>query len=197
MPLPFCHATTGCRRAAFALALLPALLLSLARGAVPSEKEYGSTREVEKRLADWKPTKENDQVPRPGLRSPKTDVAGRWEIRSDGNLQVSTLTVRRLGQSDFEVELWHGCCVAHWRLKRTARYADGVLVLDRPVEEPYGRVYRRLYAVRIAGRECLLPDVSVAKVERDLGLPLVPFEPSSAEARYAFQRARPQAPAGR
>ncbi len=75
----------------------------------------------------------------------------------------------------------------------------GVLTLDRPITEVYGkeRAYQRLYAVRIGGQECLLPEVAVGGVEESLSRRGKPFAPSSAESDYAFRRARPKKPAER
>src|SRR5262249_28318220 len=140
-------------RACRALALFSLLSLAPAgRGDSPEEKEYGSTKEVERRLAAWKPTKAS-RVPGAGLRAPKTDVAGRWGIHRGQD--SSTLTVRRKGPETYSVVLWFHCCVTGWRLERTGRYVGGVLSLDKPVEA-HGMTYQKLHAVRIGGRECLL-----------------------------------------
>ena len=56
-------------------------------------------------------------------------------------------------------------CLGELRLERTGEYSDGVLTLNRPVQDYLGRVCKKLYAVRIADEECLLPSASVGEVE--------------------------------
>jgi hypothetical protein len=50
------------------------------------------------------------------------------------------------------VNLQTSGCVGGWTLRRTGRYSDGVLELDRPVLEYCPVTYQKLYAIRVAGQ---------------------------------------------
>jgi hypothetical protein len=118
----------------------------------------GSERIVERELDRWKPTKENDWAPSPTIRSPQTDIAGNWGVSHvfDG----TSLIITRSGPGNYDITLHSASCLTGWTLRRTGHYSDGVLVLNRPVQEFPSITYQKLYAVRIGSKECLVPNYS-------------------------------------
>jgi hypothetical protein len=118
---------------------------------------------VERKLDDWVPTKENNQVPMAAIRSPQTDISGTWEVH--GHLTGSSLTVTRSGPDSYDITFYTHGCTAQWKLRRTAHYSGGALVLNRPVEEYDTLIYQKLYAVRVGGTEYLVPDVALGRFQ--------------------------------
>lgn len=161
----------------------------------PKGKSYGDSEAIEKLLAKWKPPKGQPRMPRTELRSADTKIEGVWEINR-GNLEFSRLTITRSSPGTYAVELYHTCCVAGWKLKRTGRYDKGILTLELPITESYGEkfAYQTIYAVKISGTECLLPANTVEKVEPNLLTQQKYFEPDSAESQYGFRRAPSKTP---
>jgi hypothetical protein len=124
----------------------------------PAITAGGSERIVERELDRWKPTKENDWSPSPAIRSPQTDIAGTWRVSHvfDG----SSLIITRSGPGSYDITLHNASCLSRWTLRRTGHYSDGVLVLNRPVQEFPSITYQKLYAVRIGSAACLVPNYS-------------------------------------
>jgi hypothetical protein len=125
-----------------------------------------ASQEVEDELKKWKPTKENDQTPKETIHSRKTDIVGRWKVWRF--LDYSTLVIKRLGEDIYEVAFSTGGCLKRWKLKRQGCYVDGVLTLDRPVEEYFPLTYKRLYSVRIGNQDYLVADVAIADFQQSL-----------------------------
>src|SRR5262245_43294609 len=103
-------------------ALACCLCLAAAEGGESAEERYyaKAIKEVEARLALWKPTKENQRTPRPELLHPKLALAGRWEINR-GDLDFSYLEVKHIKGDEFAVDVLYLSCVTGWRLKRSGK----------------------------------------------------------------------------
>lgn len=117
---------------------------------------------AEKQLLGWQPGPEHSQLPIRSIRHRKMEIAGEWDRR--GGHDGSHLSIEPSGKHTYAVAFRTAGCFGDWHLERSAKYINGVLTLDRPVEEQNGFTYKRLYAVRIAGEEYLLPSVAVARV---------------------------------
>jgi hypothetical protein len=119
---------------------------------------------VEKRLDQWRPTKENERVPHASARSPQTDVSGEWKVY--GGYEGSSFVITRSGLETYAVVFETYGCMGWWKLRRTAHYSRGMLVLNRPVQEYSSLPYQKIYAVRVGVMEYLLPDVAVGRFEQ-------------------------------
>lgn len=133
-------------------------------GLVASADERNMTSILEAKLRWWKPQPINNQTPSNTLRAPNMNIEGKYGHHSSWG--GSTLTIRRLRGQEYSVELEWGNCTSYSHFKRKGRYADGVLILDRPLyaENPY----LRFYPVRARGKDYLLPDARVADFEKAL-----------------------------
>jgi len=157
---------SGFRAAAGALAALRSAPAHAESRVTLKQVDWGalSASVVERKLDHWLPTKENAQVPRAAIRSPQTDISGVWEVhRGHGG---SSLAITRSGPETYDVVLDTHGCLDWWKLRRTGRYSDGVLVLNRPVQEYFPLTYQKLYAVRTSSSEYLVPDAGVGKFEQ-------------------------------
>ncbi len=126
-----------------------------------------STSWKEKELEGWQPGPENASVPIQAIRHPRMDVTGVWSAGSIGHASTR-LSISRSLTGTYTVRLGASGCLGGWHLNRTGRYADGVLTLDRPVEDYFTLKYKRLYAVEIGGKEYLLPSAAIEKVQAAL-----------------------------
>jgi len=120
---------------------------------------------MEQWLDKWQPGPEHSQVPMESIRCRQTDITGKWWGPHSIGHAVTWLAIGSGGGRSYRVIIKGNGCLGELRLERTGEYADGVLTLDRPVQDYLGRVYKKLYAVRIAGEEYLLPSASVGEVE--------------------------------
>jgi hypothetical protein len=126
-----------------------------------------STSWKEKELEGWQPGPENASVPMRTIRHPKMDITGDWRAGSIGHASTG-LSISRSLLGTYTVRLDASGCLGGWHLNRTGRYADGVLTLDRPIEDYFMLKYKKLYAVRIGGQEHLLPSAAIEKVQAAL-----------------------------
>ena len=130
----------------------------------PFDQLAFASRRRESELNNWKPGPEQDRKPRPSNRDSSISLEGDWQ--SGGLLETTTLNIKRKDSSNYAVEYYTTGCLSRWKLSRTATYSDGVLKFDRPVQEYVSRTYDRLYAIRIAGEECLIPPCHIVELEK-------------------------------
>jgi hypothetical protein len=119
---------------------------------------------MEEWLDRWQPGPEHAQVPMESIRHREMDITGKWWSPHSIGHAVSWLAIGSGGGSSYRVIVKTGGCF-ELRFERTGKYADGVLTLNRPAQDALARIYRKLYAVRIAGEEYLLPSASIGEVE--------------------------------
>jgi hypothetical protein len=174
----------------------------------PAEDEMGRIHQqlTEEELAKWKPGPENRHTPRASLRDPGAPVGGLWT--RGGGFESTTLYVEWTGRPTCagsrpcRIYFYSGGCGGCWSLRRTGLYsADGTLSLDRPVEDYSSPAYQRLFAMRVAGQSCLVPDASVVAVEqvaagRDLNGSRIPWPFTARDVLPLFCLGRPE-PGGR
>jgi hypothetical protein len=130
------------------------------------EQTAEASREVEAELAKWSPTTADAQVPPEKLRDRSIGIEGEWIGRT--GMDSARLNIKRRPDNDYEVEFATSGCLSRWRLTRKGTYRDGTLTLDRPVQEYCPITFKTLYAIRVDGKELLLPAPSVAELLKDL-----------------------------
>jgi hypothetical protein len=128
-------------------------------------QESATLRTIERGLASWKPGKEERLSPTGNLRNPSMSLQGTWLVHT--GMDHSELSLTPASSGGWNVVFSTGGCLSSWTLKRTAAFRDGVLRLNRPVEEYAPRTYRLLHAVRRAGRDYLVPAPSLAEFEKE------------------------------
>jgi hypothetical protein len=109
----------------------------------------------ETQLQNWKADPQNEYVPDKSLISSQIDISGHWAIQR--GLDASELKIVPQGKDSFAVEFYTSGCLDRWLLHRTATFKNGLLELDRPVDPYGGKPYDKLYAIRLRGRDYLLP----------------------------------------
>lgn len=133
--------------------------MKLRDAAVPApDPWYRPDAAVERRLAAWKPDARNEAVPPAHLRVVVDDLCGRWE--SDRFFDHADLTFTPTGHGIYRVHVQAHLCNSYWAHERTATYRDGVVTLDRPIDDSWDR-YRKLYTVRLDGQIRLVSAASV------------------------------------
>ena len=140
---------------------------------------------VEEDLDHWKPKGDALREPASAIRSPEVDILGEWTVHR--GLDLSTLSITPSDRADYQVEFATSGCLFHYRLHRTGTYSNGVLTLNRPVEEYFPLTYQKLYAVRIAGQEWLLPAAAIPELEKGLSADGTKVSRVAA-GMYLFQR---------
>jgi len=129
------------------------------------EDEDAITRDiVEQKLAAWKPTAGNKTTPRRTLLSMTGDICGTWRVSR--GMDGSTLWIRSPSPGSYIVSFRTGGCLSRWTLKRYGEFSDGVLSLNKPVEEYFPLTYSRLYLLTVAGKLYLVPDAAVRDFEK-------------------------------
>jgi hypothetical protein len=108
----------------------------------------------------------------------------------------TTLSIPSVAGGAFRVAFETAGCLGHWRLRRIARFVDGVLELDRPVKEYFPLTYRTLYAVRVAEVDYLVPAAGVEQFQNGLSEDGQRVVNPIAVDMYAFRRGRRAMAAG-
>ncbi len=137
--------------------------------------------EVEGELDNWDPTQESTITPLAAISAPDIDIAGTW-VASGSTLEVHRNT------DHFDVMFSTGGSVRWWKLNRAGRFNDGVLALDRPVKEYCPMTYSKLFAVRVAGEEFLVPSVRLAQFQIWLSADGTPQQAMWTPRLYSFRR---------
>ncbi len=131
------------------------------------EEQVGeSSRYVEAELAKWSPKAADLQVPPEKLRDSSIEVEGDWIGRT--GMDSARMSIQRRSSNDYDIDFATSGCLSHWELRRTGTYRDGVLTLDRPVQEYCPITFKTLYAIRVDGKELLLPASNVSNLLKDL-----------------------------
>ena len=114
---------------------------------------------VEEELAKWEPDHE-DLVPMiSDIHKPDMEIAGSWTtpIIHEG----TTLEIQEDLDGTYSIDFSTGGCLSDWDLKRTGTYGNGVLRLDKPVEEYGSSPYDTLYPVHVDGYDYLISQSSI------------------------------------
>ena len=117
-------------------------------------------------LDDWQPGPEHSATPTDSIRMLDIDLEGVWTDQ----IGWLDLTIKPLADGRYDVSfLSHGRCGlgGSVQLERFADYEDGVLLLNRPVQELTGATYQQVYSVRINDTLCLVPSIRIVKVHAD------------------------------
>ena len=114
---------------------------------------------TEGKLTKWEPDHE-DLVPMiSDIHKPDVEIAGSWTTL--GGFSGSTLEIQEDEDGTYSIDFSTGGCLSDWDLKRTGTYANGVLRLDKPVEEYISSPYDALYPVRVGGLDYLISQWSI------------------------------------
>lgn len=125
-----------------------------------------SSARMEAELAKWTPSATDKQVPPEKLRDRSFDIEGDWIGRT--GMDSAQMSIKRRSDREYDIDFATGGCLDHWKLKRTGSYHDGVLTLDRPVQEYCPITFKTMYAIRVDGKELLLPAPNVDDLLKDL-----------------------------
>jgi prepilin-type N-terminal cleavage/methylation domain-containing protein len=116
-------------------------------------------------FTSWDRTTESRLEPPRDIVVANVNLAGQWWRCSRQSLGL----IIESGRSGHWQVVFHsgsGCGFGpSVLLERTATYEAGAVVLDRPVQSLSGETFGRLYAVRIHGREYLIPSVRLDKLK--------------------------------
>jgi hypothetical protein len=121
---------------------------------------------MEAKLAWWSPKAKDLQMPPEKLRDGSIDIEGDWIRRT--RLDSARMRVKHRSSNHYDVEFATSGCLSRWQLKRTGSYRDGVLTLNRPVQEYCPITFNTLYAIRADGKELLVPAPNTADLLKDL-----------------------------
>ena len=121
---------------------------------------------METELAKWSPSSEDMKVPRESLRDRSMNVTGEWIGRT--GMDYAALSIKPRSGNEYDVTFATGGCLSDWQLRRIGKYAHGVLTLDRPVQEYCPITFNTLYAIRIDGKELLLPAGNTTELMEDV-----------------------------
>jgi hypothetical protein len=130
------------------------LLLALQTPAKIAPIEKGMNASTELRLASWKPSRIDRATPKAAIWIKTAEVAGKWGNSS--GLDSTHIALVLTGGKSYQVNFRTHGCLGHWVLHRTAKYDDGTIVFDKPVEGYSDGVYDRLYTVKIDGQVRLI-----------------------------------------
>ena len=141
---------------------------------------------VEERLESWTPDSENEQQPLPEIRHKSMDIEGEWFVSR--GLDGSALSIKQNGDDQFRIVFSTHGCLASYQLIRTGTFSDGVLTLNRPVDEYFPLTYKKLYAVRVGKEEFLLPSAAVEDFQSELSPDSEEVTDFIAKSFYVFKR---------
>jgi hypothetical protein len=115
---------------------------------------------IEEKISLWKRTKDNNAFPSESQRCTVSDVSGVW--KRGGGMDYTTIKLFPMKSGRYRLLFSTGGCLSHWSLELTATYRDGVLLLNRPVEEYIPAVYDRLFTIKTPQGIRLISDTSLA-----------------------------------
>jgi len=152
------------------------------------------TAHVDERLSKWTPGKEDSRQPNKKIMAADTEIVGEWVVNRGGH-DYTTLSISRNGDR-LSISFYTGGCLTEWELERTGMFSEGVLLLDRPVEEYLPLTYKKLYAGRIDGKELLVSSAAVREFEKALSEDSATVIDEVRLEGFSFRRKSPQ-PASR
>lgn len=129
-------------------------------------REAVSAEYVEARLEGWRPQDDDDVVPPDRCRVPSMEITGEWLCES--RLIRASLTIHSREDGKYSVDFSTSGCLRRWRLHRVGTFDDGVLMLDKPVQEYSSVTFNKMYAIRLGHQEMLLPAPNVSRIMRSL-----------------------------
>ncbi len=192
--IPVTTSTTASLRVAVLLAMGCGLLASAATaGSSRRERAAGTSAYIETELSTWKPSARNNARPSASLLHRQGDPTGTWDV--DTGMDGSRLVINRLPDGSLAVTFTTSGCLRGWKLERTGAYRNGVLTLDKPVEEYGDLTYQRLYLVRAAGRNFLVADAAVREFEKGVTRSGKRIKDQFQVEFYAYQPIKAQAAA--
>ncbi len=115
---------------------------------------------------DWgerKPKDEQKMLPPANILATDLNIAGEWRYA----WRHTAFDIKPDVAGSWRVTFHSGTGCSFGKsilLHRTGMYENAVLVLDRPVQEMSGKMYQRIYGVRVGGHEYLISSVCMDSV---------------------------------
>ncbi|MGC4044914.1 MAG: hypothetical protein QM758_14060 [Armatimonas sp.] len=130
---------------------------------------------IEARLSKWKRSKESEAALALHQKDIVVagDISGFWLNGND--MALTSLKLFPIGPNTYKILFSAGGCLGHWRLERTGVYKDGVLLLNRPVEEYGSSPYDRLFTIRTPAGIRLISEFAMGWYRKEHGPDLVSF----------------------
>jgi len=125
-------------------------------------EEWREKRRYEDRIAAFRPELVQPLILPADRVVAGESLSGRWETVAPNKHFGSTIVFdlsEDVADRRYDVEFTTKTCTWHHSSQRTAELREGVVVLDRPIAEAIGPVFRQLHCVRVGGRRALIPDV--------------------------------------
>jgi hypothetical protein len=123
-------------------------------------------QQVEKELRAWRREQKNLSPPVGELLCKDAELAGVWGTGS--GFSVVTFTILPKARGLLSVNFETGGCEGGWKLLREGRYDAGILTLNKPIKIYPDGIFDRLYTMRVAGKEFLVPDLYLADFQQGL-----------------------------
>lgn len=136
-------------------------------------REVGMRDAVEAQLSKWKRGKENEAALALHQKDivVARDISGVW-LRDSG-MDSTKLKLFSVGPNVYKIILSTGGCLGHWTLERTGVYKDGVLLLNRPLEEYTPLIYDRLFTIRTPAGVRLISEAALGWYREEHGAEMV------------------------
>ncbi len=150
------------------LLLASVVLTSLCSGLRGAAQSRDITPIYEAKMRFWKPTQINAQPLPEILRADDISIEG--EYGYSGTFTSIQWKVQKVGKGKYTVVFQFGNCTTMFSFRRTARYENGVLILNKPVMDSSAGnspPYNRLYSVRFQGKDYLLLDRDAARLGKN------------------------------
>jgi hypothetical protein len=148
------------------------------------EEQVGLQKEAG--LNHWLPDSNSTHPPKREFRNFGMNVFGNWVLH--GGFGRASLFIDTDSTGQFQVQFRTSGCSGGWAFRRTARYSNGVLTFDRPVQDVFGQTYYKMYAVLIGKNDYLLPANMVDQFESDNDEKRQPLRNFIVTSRYLYSR---------
>jgi hypothetical protein len=93
------------------------------------------------------------------------NLEGSWGIPG---FTYMGMTVKGKKDKKYAIEFVSGYCLRSWEVNRTAFYEGDTIVLSRPVQDEFGKKYRKLFTIEYMGEQCLLPFSYAKEFEEEI-----------------------------
>ncbi len=140
---------------------------------------------VEARLEKWKPSKKNLEKPAKSIMASDVDIEGVWLAHR--GLDHTSLHISKTN-ANLSINFYTSGCLSRWQLNRTGLFTNGVLTLNRPVDEYYPLTYMTLYAIQIEGIDYLVSSAAVGKLQEILQRNLKVERKTEIQELYLFKK---------
>jgi hypothetical protein len=133
---------------------------------IAPDSRTATRREIARRVRQWRPGEEDRRLPDPKLINADAEIAGQWVVRR--HRSGSTMTIIETSPTEYLIHFSTWGCLGDCVFERRGQLHDGIFTLVEPVGEYLPVVYDRLYVVRIAGADLLLPGSFVTQLQNGL-----------------------------